>query len=146
MEESFDYSQVPFTFGMCAAENCSHASTCLRHIALKYAPTKKVFLPIMNPNRLKSMKKDKCDYYCSNEKVRFAKGFMCTVNGLTVRVADTFRYRMISYLGRKNYYLKRKGELNLTPVEQQEVIAIAKSLGVIQKEYFDSYIEEYNWD
>ena len=92
------------------------------------------------------MKKDKCDYYCSNEKVLYAKGFMRTVNALTVRVADTFRYRMISYLGRKNYYLKRKGELNLTPAEQQQVIAIAKSLGVIQKEYFDSYIEEYNWD
>ena len=35
MEEPFDYSQVPFTFGMCAAENCPQASTCLRQIALR---------------------------------------------------------------------------------------------------------------
>lgn len=43
MEEPFDYSQVPFTFGMCAAENCPQASTCLRQIALKHAPCKQSF-------------------------------------------------------------------------------------------------------
>ena len=145
MEEPFDYSQVPFTFGMCAAENCPQASTCLRQIALKHAPANKVFLPIMNPNHIKGIK-EKCDYFCSNEKVRYAKGFMCTINALTVRVANTFRYRMIGYLGRKNYYLKRSGKLALTPAEQQWIINTAKELGVIQSEYFDSYIEEYNWD
>ena len=67
MEEPFDYSQVPFTFGMCAAENCPQASTCLRQIALKHAPANKVFLPIMNPNHIKGIK-EKCDYFCSNEK------------------------------------------------------------------------------
>ena len=134
MEEPFDYSQVPFTFGMCAAENCPQASTCLRQIALKHAPANKVFLPIMNPNHIKGIK-EKCDYFCSNEKVRYAKGFMCTINALTVRVANTFRYRMIGYLGRKNYYLKRSGKLALTPAEQQWIINTAKELGVIQSEY-----------
>ncbi len=123
MEEPFDYSQVPFTFGMCAAENCPQASTCLRQIALKHAPANKVFLPIMNPNHIKGIK-EKCDYFCSNEKVRYAKGFMCTINALTVRVANTFRYRMIGYLGRKNYYLKRSGKLALTPAEQQWIIVV----------------------
>lgn len=78
--------------------------------------------------------------------MRYAKGFMCTINALTVRVANTFRYRMIGYLGRKNYYLKRSGKLALTPAEQQWIINTAKELGVIQSEYFDSYIVEYNWD
>ena len=49
-------------------------------------------------------------------------------------------------LGRKNYYLKRSGKLALTPAEQQWIINTAKELGVIQSEYFDSYIVEYNWD
>ena len=35
--------------------------------------------------------------------------------------------------------------MNLTPAEQQRVITIAKELGVIQQEYFDGYVEEYNW-
>lgn len=145
MDEPFDYSKVPSVFGFCAAENCPQASTCLRQIALKHAPADKVFLAIMNPNRIKSIK-SKCDYYRSNEKIRFAKGFMRTVDALTVRVERTFRYRMIGYFGRKNYYLKRKGEIALTPAEQEQVIRIAKELGVVQTEYFDSYIEEYNWN
>jgi len=144
MKESFDYSLVPYNFGMCAAEDCPRAATCLRRIALEYAPESRVFLSIMNPNRLKAMKGE-CDCYCSDEKVRYARGFIRTINALTVRAADTFRYRMIGYMGRKNYYLKRKGDMNLTPAEQQRVIAVAKELGVIQNEYFDSYVEEYNW-
>ena len=133
MNESFDFSLVPYTFGLCAAEGCPRAATCLRRIALEHAPAKRVFLPIMN-------------HYRSDEKVRYARGFMCTINALTVRVADTFRYRMIGYMGRKNYYLKRKGGINLSPADQQQVIAVAKELGVIRKDYFDGYVEEYNWE
>ena len=55
MKEPFDYSIVPYTFGLCAAEECPRATTCLRHIALEYAPAERVFLSIMNPNRLKAM-------------------------------------------------------------------------------------------
>ena len=136
MKEPFDYSIVPYTFGLCAAEECPRATTCLRHIALEYAPAERVFLSIMNPNRLKAMK-SACDYYRSNEKVRYARGFMRTISALTVRVADTFRYRMIEYMGRKNYYLKRRGDMNLSPVEQRRIIAVAKELGVSLDEYFD---------
>ena len=145
MNESFDFSLVPYTFGLCDAEGCPRAATCLRRIALEHAPAKRVFLPIMNPNRLKAQD-GACDYYRSDEKVRYARGFMCTINALTVRVADTFRYRMIGYMGRKNYYLKRKGGINLSPADQQQVIAVAKELGVIRKDYFDGYVEEYNWE
>lgn len=145
MNESFDFSLVPYTFGLCVAEGCPRAATCLRRIALEHAPAKRVFLPIMNPNRLKAQD-GACDYYRSDEKVRYARGFMCTINALTVRVADTFRYRMIGYMGRKNYYLKRKGGINLSPADQQQVIAVAKELGVIRKDYFDGYVEEYNWE
>ena len=145
MNESFDFSFVPYTFELCAAEGRPRAATCLRRIALEHAPAKRVFLPIMNPNRLKAQD-GACDYYRSDEKVRYARGFMCTINALTVRVADTFRYRMIGYMGRKNYYLKRKGGINLSPADQQQVIAVAKELGVIRKDYFDGYVEEYNWE
>ena len=145
MKESFDYSLVPYAFGMCAAEKCPRAATCLRRIALEHAPVEQVFLSIMNPNLLKVMKGE-CDYYCSDKKVRYAHGFMRTINALTVRMADSFRYRMIEYMGRKNYYLKRRGDLNLTPVEQKRVIAVAKELGVVLEEYFDGYVEGYNWE
>lgn len=102
MKEPFDYSIVPYTFGLCAAEECPRATTCLRHIALEYAPAERVFLSIMNPNRLKAMK-GACDYYRSNEKVRYARGFMRTISALTVRVADTLSATYLQrYLQRYN--------------------------------------------
>lgn len=52
---------------------------------------------------------------------------------------------MIALLGRKNYYLKRKGGAPLSPTEQQRIVAIAKHSGVVLDEYFDEYIESYNW-
>ena len=71
MTPHFDFSEVPYSFGLCAAENCPKASTCLRRIAMQYAPVNRIFLPTMNPNRIIAGK-GKCDYYCSNEKTRFA--------------------------------------------------------------------------
>lgn len=144
MTSHFDFSKVPYAFGLCAAENCPKATTCLRRIALQHAPADRIFLPTMNPNRIKAAK-GSCEYYCPDEKVRYALGFTRTANALTVRVASPFRNRMISYFGRKNYYEKRRGTLKITPAEQAYVISVAKEMGVILNDYFDSYIEEYSW-
>ena len=89
--------------------------------------------------------KGTCKLYRPNTKIQNAIGFMRTVNALTLRVVDTFRLRMISYLGRKNYYLKRRGGSPLSPAEQQYIVALAKELGVVLEEYFDGYVESYNW-
>ena len=40
---------------------------------------------------------------------------------------------------------KRKGETLLSPTEQQQVIAIARNLGLQRAEYFDAYVEEYDF-
>ena len=144
MDAPFDYSEVPFDFGMCAAENCPSATTCLRQIALKHTPENILFPQTLNPLAIKKGK-GKCKYYKDATKVLNAVGFMRTVNALTLCVADTFRNRMIAYLGRKNYYLKRKGKLPLSLSEQKKVVTLAKELGVDLDEYFDGYVESYNW-
>ena len=41
--------------------------------------------------------------------------------------------------------MKRRGDMNLSPVEQRRIIAVAKELGVSLDEYFDGYVEDYNW-
>ena len=42
--ETFDYSQVPYGFGLCASADCPKASTCLRHIAFG-ACSRKISVP-----------------------------------------------------------------------------------------------------
>lgn len=142
--ETFDYSQVPYSFGACASSDCPKASTCLRHIVLEQAPVTIPFLPTLTPNKLKAMK-GKCEYYRPNETVRYAKGFTRALDALTVRVSDTFRWRLISHFGRKNYYLARKGDYLLKPADQQYIIRLDKELGLQLEDYFDSYVDGYNW-
>lgn len=144
MNKPFDYSEVPFDFDKCAAEDCTKASTCLRHIALQHTPDSVAFVRMINPGHLKNMK-GACKYYRPDTKIRYATGFMHTVEALPLGVADTFRNRMIAYLGRKNYYRKRRGETRLTPSEQKHIVNLAKELGVVLDEYFDGYIDAFNW-
>lgn len=143
-KERFDYSKVPYNYGLCAAEDCQNAGTCLRRMAYTYAPADIAFLHTLNPKTIKAMA-GKCKYYCSDEKLRYAKGFVRTTEALAVSVAGTFRYHFIGCWGFRKYYQKRKGEILLSPAEQQQVVALAQKLGVHQEEYFDSYVEEYNW-
>ena len=146
MTSHFDFSEVPYSFGLCAAEKFARKPqpVCVG-LPCNMLLSTEFFLPTMNPNRIIAGK-GKCDYYCSNEKTHFALGFTRTANALTVRMASTFRYRMISYFGRKNYYLKRRGVLKITPAEQVHVINVAKELGVVLNDYFDGYVDEYNWN
>ena len=74
-KESFDYSKVPHNFGLCAAADCPHADTCLRRIAYTHTPASVTFPPTLNPKTIEAMA-GKCEYYRSNQKVRYAKGFV----------------------------------------------------------------------
>ncbi|MCD8183084.1 MAG: DUF6078 family protein [Bacteroides sp.] len=143
-EISFDYSKVPYSFGLCATADCPRAETCLRRITYNHVPASVTFPPTLNPKTIEETT-GKCRYYCSNEKVRYAKGFVRTAQALTVSMAGTFRYSLIGSWGVRKYYQKRKGETLLSPAEQQRVVALAKKLGVQLDEYFDAYIEQYNW-
>ena len=97
------------------------------------------FPPTLHLKAIEAMA-GKCKYYRSNEKVRYAKGFLCTAGALAVSVSGTFRCRLIGSWGVRRYYQKRKGETLLSPAEQQQVVALAR-----KDEYFDGYVEEYDW-
>lgn len=144
-KETFDYSMVPNNFSLCTEQDCPNADTCLRRIAYDHVPASITFLSILNPKANKEATRKKCQHYSSNEKVRYAKGFVRTTGVLTVNAASTFRYKLIATWGIRRYYQKRKGETLLSPVEQLQVISLAQKLGIHQEEYFDNYIEEYKW-
>ncbi|NDV83762.1 DUF6078 family protein [Bacteroides sp. 51] len=143
-KETYNNLNVPHGLSLCVSGDCSHATTCLRQIAYENLPASTTSLLLLNPKMIMSMTK-KCKYYLSNEKIRYAKGFTCTTGSLPVRVSGVFRRRLINLWSIRRYYQKRKGETLLLPAEQQQVIALAKELGVHQNEYFDGYVEEYYW-
>ena len=98
-KESFDYSRVPHNFGLCATADCPHADTCLRRIAYTHTPASVTFPPTLNPKTIEAMA-GKCEYYRSNQKVRYAKGFVRTTEALAVSASGTFRYGLIGTWGK----------------------------------------------
>lgn len=142
--QHFDYSQVPHGYGVCASSDCPNSTTCLRHIALEHAPAKPAFLPTLTPRALKTIK-GTCRYYRPNTPIRHAQGFMKLIGSLRVEASNTFRWKLISHFGRKNYYLARKGELAIHPDDQQHIIQLAKELNAGTEDYFDSYFEGFDW-
>ena len=136
---NLENSQAPYNFGVCASADCTKRFTCLRYIALQNASPQYPFLPTLSPRKLESMKGE-CEYYRPNTPVRYARGFT-----RVVRVAGTFRLRLISYFGRKNYYLARKGEYLIDPTAQQYIVSQAEALGLRLDDYFDEYVELYDW-
>ena len=113
MMKDTSYSKIPSNYGLCAAD-CPRGDTCLRRIAYDRIPANVVFPPTLHLKAIEAMA-GKCKYYRSNEKVRYAKGFLCTVGALAVSVSGTFRYRLIGSWGVRRYYQKRKGETLLSP-------------------------------
>jgi len=142
--EPFDYSQVPYGYSMCASADCPKAVTCLRHIALEHAPLESPVLPTLTPNALKAMKGD-CKYYCPATKARYAKGFVHTVDALTVRQLNTFKKQLTDHYGRKYYFIYRRGDKLIKPADQKYIISVAKGLGLVLDNYFDDYVENYLW-
>ena len=90
-KESFDYSKVPHNFGLCAAADCPHADTCLRRIAYTHTPASVTFPPTLNPKTIEA-RTGKCEYYRSNQKVRYAKGFVRTTEALAVSASGSWAY------------------------------------------------------
>ena len=72
-KETFDYSMVPNNFSLCTEQDCPNADTCLRRIAYDHVPASITFLSILNPKANKEATRKRCQHYCSNEKVRYAK-------------------------------------------------------------------------
>ena len=93
MMKDTSYSKIPSNYGLCAAD-CPRGDTCLRRIAYDRIPANVVFPPTLHLKAIEAMA-GKCKYYRSNEKVRYAKGFLCTVGALALSVSGTFRYRLI---------------------------------------------------
>lgn len=70
---------------------------------------------------------------------------MNLIGTLRVDGYNTFRWKMISHFGRKNYYLARKGELAIHPDDQQYIIQLAQELKAETEDYFDSYFNGFDW-
>lgn len=143
-EEELGFSQVPNNFSWCINSQCPKADTCLRRLAEKCAPTNIKSYTVLSLRHLAGLKGE-CPYYCSDTKVRYAKGFIGILENLTARQTRFFVARIISNSSRRTFYRIRSGERPLAPWEQQSILNILKECGVTCPVEFDAYFEDYYW-
>ena len=58
---------------------------------------------------------------------------------------ELFMRRLILHFGRNQYFMRRRGEIILSPEEQKVVLMVLKEVGVESNLEFDSYIESIYW-
>lgn len=128
----------------CAKAGCTMKDVCLRQqLYLRIVDTESV-VSIVNPRIVTA--NEKCPYLVKPRTIRYAKGFMRMLETLNVKKLDEFRWRMISKTNRNKYFKLRKGEILLTPEEQQKVFDVLHEIGLNIENPFDSYVEKGIWE
>ena len=144
MKSTILSADIPYQYALCFKSDCSKSYTCLRHLAaLAYSADMEV-CSIINPKHLKIANKD-CGFYRPADKVNYAAGFIGILDQLTKKQLSEFTTFLINRYGQRTYYRMRKGERPLSGVEQREIVARLKLIGLKEVQPFDVNTQGYNW-
>jgi hypothetical protein len=139
------FEDIPFQYGLCLKSDCPLADTCLRHLAVAALPEENDYATIVLPHKCIEDADGKPSYYRSNAKVRHARGFTRVLKTFPVGVLDAFRDRLIGTYPRSKYFKMRRGDILLTPKEQEFIVQTAQNKGFQGEFTFDNYEEHYLW-
>ncbi len=137
--------EIPYMYGLCLNDACPSAGTCLRHLALSAHSEERDFIPVLHPRHYPVAEETQCAHYRSHVKVHYARGFRQALAVFPVHMLTAFRDRMITRYPRNKYFALRRGELPLTPEEQEYIIRVARKVGYQGDFTFDAYEEGYLW-
>lgn len=139
------FEDIPFNYGFCLKSDCPLADTCLRHLAVAALPEEKNYATVVLPHKCMAGTDEKPRYYRSNAKVRYARGFTRVLNTFPVNALEAFRDRLIGAYPRSKYFKMRRGDILLTPKEQEFIVQTAHNKGFQGEFTFDNYEEDYLW-
>ena len=135
---------MPKTYRLCVKTDCPCAAECLRSIALAMVSLDEQSIQIINPVYLSTIEGD-CPVFRSAEKVRYARGFVKMLSGLTVAQANLLRQTLEHDFGHTRYFRLRAGERLIDPATQEHIRQAMVRIGVADLPNFDAYVEEYDW-
>ena len=139
------FEDIPFQYGFCQHAACPPADTCLRHLALSALPEGQSFVPTLHPRHFPAEGESCCTHYRSNAKVRYARGFRKVLRTFPVNVLETFRDQLTTTFKYNRYYQLRRGDLPISPKEQELIRKVAREKGFKETFTFDAYEEGYPW-
>ena len=137
------YKDIPSGYPLCLHGDCPMAASCLRQLAYRRHEELGTFLNLINPSKC-SQQAD-CPHYVSNQPVRFAKGFTGFQKKMYPQQYDRFMTTLCLHFGRNQYYKRRRGEILLTPEEQEIIREQLRRVGADDSMEFDCYVDKVNW-
>ena len=135
---------MPKTYRLCVKTDCPRSAQCLRSVALSMLSPDEQFIQIINPVYLTSLEGD-CPVFHSAEKIRYARGFVKMLSGLTVAQANALRQALEHDFGHTRYFRLRSGERLIDPVTQEHIRQTMIRVGITDLPDFDTYVEDYDW-
>lgn len=144
MNDTLNYDEVPNNYLRCIHNTCPHQERCLRYTVARCTPDTVPSYPIVNPQYI-SGKEDTCDVFRSNQKVKFAYGITHILDNVPYKTAIAIRKELYQELGRNMFYRVLNKERPLYPDEQEEIAALLRQHGIVERPEFDRYAYEYDW-
>lgn len=130
----------PYNFIICFNKDCSLADKCLRQLSAQESLDSNNILHIVNHTKFNETN---CEHYLENKKVSVAYGMKTSFEDIKAKDITIIRKELIAHFGNNYYYKKRRGELPITPTEQEFIASLFNSYGYEIK--FDEIREEVLW-
>ena len=135
---------MPKTYRLCVKTDCPRAAECLRSIAMAMVSPDEQCIQVITPAYLSTIE-GACPVFHSSEKVRYARGFVKMLSGLTVTQANLLRQTLEHDFGHARYFRLRSGERLIDPATQEHIRQAMVRIGITELPDFDTYVEEYDW-
>ena len=138
-------TSLPTNYPVCEHSSCPMAATCLHHIAYTMMlEQNEEYLRLINPTRCS---KDKTfTYYHDKKQVIVARGFTNFQKHMFPQQYDQFMTTLCFHFGRNQYFKRRRGDILISPEEQEEIRHMLEKVGADSKMEFDNYEEHINWN
>ena len=134
---------IPEQYHLCMHTDCPKADSCLHQLAFRRHAELGSYLSLINPAQCN--KGDDCPHFADAQPIRFAKGFTNFKTHMYPKQYDRFMHRLILHFGRNQYFMRRRGDIILSPDEQEIIRMVLKEVGVDSHFEFDEYIESVYW-
>ncbi len=137
------YTTAPDGYPVCMLDSCPKAAKCLHRIAFDQLRTKSDYMRLINPDRCTA--DAVCPHYRSGDPVSYARGFTGFQSRMYPQQYERFKAALVRHFGHTSYYIRRRGEVPLSPKEQAVVLKALGKAGVTEEMEFDSYEDAVCW-
>jgi hypothetical protein len=138
MEKNFE--NKPKNFVICYNSNCLLGDKCLRRAVSFEKNEEFSVMPAINAMKFNE---NNCEYFLENKRVKIAYGMTKSFEDVKAKDIAQIRKRLIQYFGQTYYYERRKGNMPISPEEQEFIAELFKSYGY--EITFDEIREETLW-